>query len=97
MKSSVVFPEVNVYLELGCPTYEHIILQSTCCLHYQCFAATVFIEVHNLGGLYCSVLLFCGLVSVHGCSCHMAALYNLTQKYIITNKLIICVIPTAAV
>jgi hypothetical protein len=69
MKSSVVFHGVNMYLELGCRTNEHIILQSTCCLHYQCFAATIFIK---FGGLYYSVLLhFVDLFQCMGVSCVM--------------------------
>jgi len=56
MKSSVVFHDVDVYLELGCMGNECITLQSTCYFHYQSAAATILIKFHILGGLYYSVL-----------------------------------------
>jgi hypothetical protein len=56
MKSSVVFHDVNMYLELGCMGNECITLQSTCYFHYRSAAATILIKFHILGGLYYSVL-----------------------------------------
>jgi len=77
MKSSVVFHDVNMYLELGCMGNECITLQSTCYFHYQSAAAAILIKLHILGGLYYCVLHH--FVNLFQC---VGVLYIVRQKFL---------------